>query len=790
MNRNRFPVLAMLAAALAACGGHLGDLGPRAPVRPPILPPAATPQTGLVSLCGGNDEIRADYVLPNAGFEAALFVEHTGAEVFTNPPVLTGLTGSSVILTAASNPGLIANGTQVFAGFGIRRTGTTPWTPIGTVIRCRPSVRTVFVDPAGPPDGNGSSPANAFPLLDNALLVGAVFASAFGDVNVWVLEGTYTTRAFNPATQEGGAFTVGPGVHVYGGFQPGFALADRRATGRGSILHGGPTTRVVDVIGGAPVHVVDGFFIDGRDTTTEGMDIVESDCEVRSVASQRCVDNGVRIKQLVDFTNRRNVTLVACDVSQNLDDGLGVTGVFQVTFDRSTFDANGGAGIDVNDLLALEGSSASLRAFGCRFFGNSIEGLAMDLNTIATANQTPGGRFNIDVEACTFERNGTNGLDIDQDHDLFPAWHASVRVRDCIARANRQHGMHVDADDQGDYVYDRVRCTANGGDGFLVTSDVDDPTTTADDQAPGHIAVTNSYCGGNQGAGMRASQGDKVLFVSHCALAGNRGGGIVSELTASTGNNPRRISSAVSTVFWRQPDPLTNVVQEACWFENVLNPFSVAPEVFATATANNAGALTLDAGAPIVAGQTVVLGDDGVARSVGSASGNVIVVAPAPTTFVAPDGVFGYADATITDDLRLLVNSPAKGTGLVPAGAPPVDPGPWGSIGGGEPGVFDPFTPPVLHLLQTTPPSATGVTPTTPMVLTFDRALDVTSVTPDRVRVVGVSGIGISVLNDQLTVSPPTSGWPGGDVLELNIGIAAQDGTQFGTPLLIPILIR
>src|SRR5262245_40819883 len=651
MNRNRVPAPGiLLVAALAACGGHLGDLGPRAPVRPPILPPAAAPQTGLVALCGGNGEIRADYVLPNAGFEAALFLEHTALDVFVDPPVIAGLTGSSVVLTTTSNPGLVSNGTTVFAGFGIRRTGTTTWTPIGSVIRCRPSVRTVFVDPAGPPNGDGSSPANAFPLLDNALLVGAVFASAFGDVNVWVLEGTYTTRAFDPVSQEGGAFTVGPNVHVYGGFQPGFALADRRATGRGSILHGGPTTRIVDVISGGAVHVIDGFRLDGRDTTTEGMDIVESDCELRSVASLRCVDNGVRIKQLIDFTNRRNVTLVACDVSQNTDDGLGVTGVFQVTFDRSTFDANGGAGIDVNDLLALEGSSASLRAFGCRFFGNSLEGLGIDLNTVQTANQTPGGRFVVDVEACVFERNGSNGLDIDEDHDLFPAWHTSVRVRDSVARANRQHGMHLDADDQGDYVLDRVRCTANGGDGITLTSDPDDPTTTADDQAPGHVAVTNSYSGGNQGAGMRASQGDKVLLVSHCALAGNRGGGIVSELTASTGTNPRRISSAASTVFWRQPDPLTNVAQEACWFENVQTPFSVAPEELAVATAANAGALALAANAPIAAGQTVVLADARVARTVSSVTGNVIAVSPAPTTFVAPDSVFGYADATIADD--------------------------------------------------------------------------------------------------------------------------------------------
>ncbi len=805
-NHHRLAIALLLLGALASCGGNLGDLGPRVVVRPPILPPAATPQVGIVAMAAGDAVVRIDYVLPAAGFEAALFLAPTSPTVFQGPPVAEALTGTSMILTAATHPTLITNGTLLFAGFGIRAVSATDWTPIGSVIRCRPSSHLIYVDAAGPATGDGSTPANAFPQLDNALLVGSVFASIFGDINVWVLEGVYTTRAFDPVSQEGGAFTVGPNVHVYGGFRPGFDLAEREATvgapdpdhpevtlshtGGRSILRGGPTVRIVDVISGGQVHILDGFTVDGRDTTTEGIDITESDCEVRSVAAVRCVDNGIRVKLLIDFTNRRNVWIVASDVSRNGNDGLGVAGVFNVVFDRSTFDANFGAGVDINDLLALQGSSAGVTAFGCRFFGNSLEGLGMDLNTVQTSDQEPGGRFFVTIDGCLFERNGTTGLDIDEDHDLFPAWHDTVRVRDCVARANRLDGIHIDADDQGDYVFDRIRCTANAKDGFLLTSEPDDPTTTADDQAPGHIPVTNSYFGGNLAAGLRASQGDKVLLVSHCVIAGNQGGGIVSELSFLGITNPRRISSVASSVFWHQPIPFTNTVNERCWLENVENPFAFAPESFGLATTHQDGALTLNEVTTITAGQFAVVGDDGVARAVSSAVGTSLIVSPPPTTFVAPDAVFGYPSAQITDDLRLLENAPAVGTALVAAGDLPRNPGPAGSIGGGEPGVFNPFGPRVLHLLQTEPPVATGVTPTTPIVLTFDLPLDVASITPERVRMTGATGIGLTVQDTRLVVNPPVGGWSGSDVLELNIGIAAIDGTPLGTALLLPVLIR
>ncbi|MEQ1631329.1 MAG: right-handed parallel beta-helix repeat-containing protein [Planctomycetota bacterium] len=783
----------LLVAALAGCGGHLGDLnGPNVRPNPPILPPSATPSTGLTALCAGDGILRADYVLPGAGFEAALFLGPDRLSTFASAPVAAPLTGTNRVVTNAEQPTLVVNGTTVFAGMGIRAVGATAWTPVGAPIRCRPSAP-IYVDSLGPANGDGSSPALAYPKLDNALLVAAVFSSLFGGANVWVLDGTYTTRPFDAGTQEGGAFAVGPGVHVYGGFQTGFDLADRNADGGGTILHGSGTSRIVDVISGGDMHVLDGFVVDGENVMVEGIDVTESDCEIRSTSSRRCVDNGLRIRQLTNFVNRRDVLLVACDVTLNGNDGVGVSGAFDLFFERSTFDANGGRGIDPNDLLALSGNSASLRAFGCRFFGNSLDGLGADLNTIATSPQTPGGSFRVEVEGCTFERNGRDGLFIDQDYDTFPEWYTTVRVRDCSAIANRRAGVHFDADDQGDYVLDRIRCTANGGDGLWVSSEPNNAATTLDDLRPGHVLVTSSSFLGNLGFGVHATEGDKVVLASHCAFSGNQLGGFESLTTGPRGDNPRRIGSAVNCVVWRQPNPFANVRTASCFVETLDNPFENAPSSYSVAVSNVNGSITLAAGSGIVDGSAIEIGDSGAKLTVTDSVGGAIVVTPAPATFVAPDSVFDYpnaATASMVEDLRLYSGTAALGTALVAAGDPPRNPGPHGSLAGGEPGVYDPFTPLGLRLLHTEPAIATGVTANQPMVLVFSEAVDASTVTADRIRLRTVADFQLSVSGNRVTVNPPVAGWPAVDSLEVHMGLRAVSGALFGAPHLVPVLTR
>jgi hypothetical protein len=87
-----------------------------------------------------------------------------------------------------------------------------------------------------------------------------------------------------------------------------------------------------------------------------------------------------------------------------------------------------------------------------------------------------------------------------------------------------------------------------------------------------------------------------------------------------------------------------------------------------------------------------------------------------------------------------------------------------------------------------------GVTPTTPVVITLDRTLANAANISNFVRCVTRTGtpiaVNISISGANLTVSPTGSGWPSAFVLELNAGIPCADGTVFGTPLVLPFSLR
>ncbi len=807
-NLLRRNLVLLLAAAAVGCGGHLGDIvGPPPRPQPPVVPPSAAPGAGLLALCAGDGVVRVDYTLPGQGFEAALFLATSPSALFQGPPVEAGLSGTHRVYTSASHPGLVVNGTTLWAGFGTRPTGAANWTPVGASIQCRPGAP-LFVDLNGLTNGlaDGSTPALAIPLLDEALLVASVLATFEGTKNVWVAAGSYRTRPFNAGIPGTGVFAVGSGVHVYGGFAPGIAgavsafdIAERSlppvdpAPEDSTILRGDATPRILDVISGGAVHIVDGLFVDGESVIVKGVDVSESDVEMRSVRIRDCIDNGLQVKQITDFLNRRDITLVASEVSGSGNDGVGIAGVFDLNLDRSDFSSNGGRGVDPNDLLALSGGSASLRAFGCRFFGNSLDGLGADLNTIVTEPQTPGGVFDVDIDGCTFERNGRDGLFLDQDHDLFPAWRARIRIRDCRAIANRRAGIHLDADDQGEYTIERTLCSANVGDGLWASSEPESALDPNDDERAGCYAVANCAFIGNLGFGIHSTEGDKVVLASHCAFAGNQLGGYESLTTGPRGDNPRRIGSAANCVLWRQPNPFVNVEFEACFVEGADNPFENAPAAFAAAVANNLGALTLAASSGISAGFGVEIGDSGVLLTAQSASGTELVVTPEPAIFFAPDAVFGYPDAATaspTGDLRLYALSAALGTALVEAGTPPRDPGPHGSDNGGEPGVFDPFTPASLRLLRTEPAVADGVLPTQAVEIAFDEAVDPASVTPSRVQAARTPSALVTVTSGRIVVSPPAQGWQQDDVIRLLPGIVGVSGKPLDTAFLAPVRLR
>ena len=179
-------------------------------------------------------------------------------------------------------------------------------------------------------------------------------------------------------------------------------------------------------------------------------------------------------------------------------------------------------------------------------------------------------------------------------------------------------------------------------------------------------------------------------------------------------------------------------------------------------------------------------------RMVTTISPTELIVSPAPATVVPPDSVFRFDGGSVTEDLRLTATTPARGTGLAPPGAMPVDPGTFGAVGGGMPGVLDPLATEPMHLLATLPSIVTGVVSTEPIVLTFDQPLDPASITPDRVRCVdssnnSVIAAGVMVDNEQLRIIPPPGGWTAALTIELHAGITSMQGLPFGGALIVPV---
>ncbi|MGB3967403.1 MAG: right-handed parallel beta-helix repeat-containing protein, partial [Planctomycetota bacterium] len=629
--------------ALAACGGGGGGSTGNGPVTPPgpTTPPppadtAPSPQaSGLVAAAAGSGVVVVDAALPGAGFEAALFSATSASAVYVGNPVQGPLGG-----TRATVAGL-ADGTDAFFGLAIRPTGGTTWTPVGTVLRTRPGAP-VYVDAAASATGaNGQSPATAFPSLADAMLA----AGAANGGNVWVRGGSYAN----------GPFPLGPNVHVAGGFGAAFDLATRDPAANATVLGGSATQEIVSVLTGGSDGTLDGLVVDGNGTVLKGIDVVDGDVELRSVTVRRCADRGVKAVTTVPVPNRR-LAIVGCTLTGNTSDGVSSAGSIDLWFDLSNFDANGQEGADVDDLQCPDNGSVSLRATGCRFYGNGAEGLDADLAAAPLAAGS--GTFDVRIENCRFEVNGLDGLLLDQEHESTPGFAATIVVRGCVARANRGAGVHLDADARGTYGLDRLRCTANAGDGLLVTSETN----------AGEVVLGSSWLAGNLGAGARVASGNKVLVAAHCAFLGNQAGGLRAEVVAG---------AVCNSVFVRQTDPRVN----AGGAGNVdasgdTEVFAVAPVAFTTVTAASNGTLTVAANAGFAAGTSVSAADDERRLAVAQSSATTLVLDQAPLNFATPGSLAAYAGTTVVDNPALAAASPARGVGLAAPGAAATDAGP------------------------------------------------------------------------------------------------------------------
>lgn len=754
-----FPV-ALLALLTACGGGGGGGGGGSSPIDPPSTNLAPSPaNAGIIAMAAGDGVLRVDCVLPGAGHEAALFTGPSRTTMYQGTP--TPVVSASFTVTG------LANGVELFAGLAIRAQGTTAWTPAGVPVRFRPGAP-LFVDSRNSGSMDGLTPATAFSSLTDALFVAGATP---GGRNVWVRDGNYTA----------GGYPIGPATHLYGGFSGAlgtpYDLGSRNATGGLTSLTGSGGLNVVDVISGGEDAVLDGIKVDCRNSVTEGVDITDSDVEIRSVQVQGASDRGLRMRTLV-FNNSRDLVMVNCVSSGNRSDGVTIDGVVETVLDRCFFDANGQDGLDA-EVFALGGSERGFRVRSCRFFGNVADGFNLELASAPTA--TLG--YRVEIQGSLFERNGLDGALIDQDHELDAALASDVLVRGSTARANRGAGFHLDADARGTYLMDRIAATSNAGDGLLVTSETD----------AGEVFVGSSWLAGNLGHGVRSigtgaggTLGNKAVHLSHCAVAGNAAGGF---LAASA-----RGSSASGGI-WKQLTAFSGVLQQSNWSgdADVAQPFVVAPKRFLRATANQSGAITVNSTGGVAVGDAAEVGDDGIALTVTSASGTSMVVTPAPVSFVSPDVVTVYSDpAAVVDNLAPRTGSGLIDAGMTAQGAPALDAGPFGAPAGGAPGSSSPLDPSVgLRLLRTIPATATGVTPSSLIRLEFDRAVSAASVTSQRVVVIDESTgnpftASIAVSGNAITLNPTSGNWPLSFFVRVHAGVLATDNSPLGFPVALP----
>ncbi|MSR39108.1 MAG: right-handed parallel beta-helix repeat-containing protein [Planctomycetes bacterium] len=766
----------LLAILIAACGAG-GVSGTRPIVRLPVpTPPAIPGAPGLLALAAGDHVIRVDYTLPGTGFEGALFKSTVRNAVFSGAPIVEVLTGTNMVFTGQTN------GVSQFFGFGIRATGTTEWQPIGTTAECQPRPP-YYVNPAADPSiANGLTPATAFPDLLDALLV--AFINTGG--NVWACEGNYSN----------GPFPIGPSVHLFGGFEPTFDI-EQRDLRKITQLNGSTGSFLIDVQTGSLTGILDSIVCNGDNNggiqTAEGIVISDSNCQLRSVAvvgfSRRGIFVRLGTNVFPPYQSRRIVAIASSASANGLDGCLISNVVADVSIDRCVFSDNFAQGFDCNDLWSMDNNISRLIATGCNFERNFSTGLSADFS-LSPDTVTGSGGFEVRIDGCNFLQNGDDGMFLDQQYDGFPQWNTQIRARDCNANGNLLNGIRINADNTGNYLFQRLSCAANHANGLLLNS-----KNSAAGGVAGEITVSSCWFAGNllhglsTGLSAGTGLGNKRVFASQCAFAGNGTGGFTCTQGEGTATNCITLS---------QGTPFTNVLTQSCFAGSgpSNNPFLVAPDVFAVVIGGSNGSLTLQNPAPFALDGRCELADNGIPLSITSLINNNLVVTPAPESLSPPEMIFGFSGTSVIEDLRLNQNTTATGTGMAAPGQT-LDPGPLGAPAGGEPGAYNPLAPPFSRLLTTTPSIGNGVNAGTPIVLNFDRAIDRNQNLGDFIRCLDSLGrlipASISVtsvppaINMAVTITPPFSGWTSDFKIELNAGMLSVDGSPFGTPLLLPI---
>jgi len=709
------------------------------------------PVATLVSAAAGDGVVAVDWTAPagrTAGGEIALYAGRNRASVFDNPgQTLSGSEGR-ILLQG------LDNGTDFFLSLGSAGGGGAP-RPLGPVLRVRPGPP-IYVDIDADPAGDGTSAGTPTPDI-----VSAVFtAFLFGGGNVWVAAGDYN----------GVSLPVFGNVHVYGGFPKDFELAERDPSEHVSRLLGIAGQAVVAVQTGVAPIVIDGFQIDGRGSSATGVNLTNTQADLRALDIWGCARG---VKLLAGETMPLEVVIVSCVLHDNTLQGLSTEGAFDLRLEACRFELNGQEGADLGDLIAPDGGVARLVVRGSRFAGNVGEGLDVDLNVPLVGGV--GGRFEVDLSSSDFDANGLEGLLVDIEFDAFPGWSADIVVRGCRARANLASGLHFDMDQRSTLLVHRVACSGNAQDGLLVSSE------TASSMA----TLSSSSFLGNRGAGVRARTGNVPILATHCVFAGNAGGGMASHPVES---------AAVSCVAHLQPAPWSGVrIYRSVEIDaDGGSPFLNAPVEYGRATAISGANVSLAAVPSVPGGATIELDDDGVTREAVVVSGASLVLDAPPGPRLLPATVaFFSPGADAVEDFRPTAGSPVRGVGMAPPFAPPTDAGVFGSPMGGDPGSDGRADEQIFRVSASVPAWGRVIGANDTLTLTFvggtpDPA-SVTSAVHARDAQDQLLGISVAVSNGALLVLPPPGGWPASAWLELHSTLRADSGMPL-VPVALPIM--
>ena len=744
------PLLLFLGALTASCGGGGGGGGGggQTPVDPPMTAPDPPYVATLTSAAAGSGNIRVHYALPGAGFEAALFRSTNAATVYASSP--TPVTGSSTTISG------LANGTIQYMGLGVRPTGGGSYTPSGAVLRARP-MAPIYVDAAAAPGGNGSSPGTAFDTITGGLNA-AVLA---GGGNVWVKDGTYVESSLPFADD----------VHLYGGFGAAFTLGSRNPAGN-TIVRGPAAAILFDVKLVLSSAVIDGMKIQGQNSSSLGVDVDDAEVELRSLEITEFTSFGIRVRGT--FTdNELDLVFANCSVTHNGSDGLSLLGAFDLRIHGCNFDANATEGVSLNDLIGLDANTATLLVEGSRFFGNGTDGLDADFAPPLLVGATT-GFFDVEIRASRFERNGQVGILLDHDFEAIPGYSADILVRECTVIGNGASGILVDADGPGAVHVHGSLVSANIGDGLRVAGDLARDVATA----------SSSAFTANLGAGVRTVLANRTVALSHCILAGNEAGGVLSA-------GPD--SGTTSSVFYLQPTAAQNT---RSWFDvTETNPlaglFTNAPEEYLRVTSVMGNDLTVSGTPALMPGVPIELNDDGQALTASMVAPPVITASSVPAGFTVPASLTAFANmASVVEDYALPGGSAAIGVGMTSGAA--VDAGVLGSPVGLAPGTIEEVARELFYPTSSNPPPATLVGGSQSIQIDFSKNLsagtfNATTVRAKRTEGGATLGIGINTSGNRLTISAPGGGWGAQDfVIELHDGLQGTGGTPMNAPVAIP----